>query len=261
MSIVPLPFRKVQRRSKYPIARPGSRAQADEPRHETCRDLTTHARITYDKPSGRLEKGRIMSPRRVDPALTARRREALIKAGYAEILEKGLHATSIDSVVARADFSKGGALHYFRTKEDLLFAVLEWLLSELTNSLDQMASSEESPRARLAAELELLFHSAEVNRKLYLVLFDYVSVGTRSRRFQALFADFFAKCRARDREIIAEGIVEQQFRRVPPEEAATTIRALVDGYCLQWLMEPGNLSVEVCRDRCRAVLGAYLLRA
>jgi len=43
-----------------------------------------------------------MSPRRVDHELTARRREALIKAGYAEILEKGLHATTIDSVVARA---------------------------------------------------------------------------------------------------------------------------------------------------------------
>ncbi|MCL5005400.1 MAG: TetR/AcrR family transcriptional regulator [Acidobacteria bacterium] len=202
-----------------------------------------------------------MSPRRVDLALTARRREALIKAGYAEILEKGLYATSIDSVVARANSSKGGALHYFHTKEDLFFAVLEWLLAELTSSLDQVAASDELPRARLAAELELLFHSTEVNRKLYLVLFDYVSLGTRSKRFRALFEDFFAKCRARDQKIIADGIREQQFRRVHPEEAATTIRALVDGYCLQWLMGPGDLSVEICRDRCGAVLGAYLLRA
>jgi hypothetical protein len=34
----------------------------------------------------------------------------------------------------------------------------------------------------------------------------------------------------------------------------------VDGYCLQWLMGPENVPVEVYRDRCRAVLGAYLLR-
>jgi TetR/AcrR family transcriptional regulator, fatty acid metabolism regulator protein len=203
----------------------------------------------------------MMSPRRVDPALVARRRDALIKAGYAEILEKGLHQTSIDSVVARANSSKGGALHYFHTKDDLLFAVLEWLLAELTNSLDQVAASKESPRARLAAELELLFHSAEVNRKLYMVVFDYVSLGSRSNRFRALFADFFAKCRVRDSEIIAEGVRLEQFRRVNPEETATTIRALVDGYCLQWLMTPETLSLEACRNRCRALLGAYLLRA
>ena len=49
--------------------------------------------------------------RRADPVLTARRRAELIKAGYAEILERGLHGISIDSVVARAGSSKGGALH------------------------------------------------------------------------------------------------------------------------------------------------------
>jgi TetR/AcrR family transcriptional repressor of bet genes len=201
-----------------------------------------------------------MNPRRVDLELTARRREALIKAGYAEILEKGLHATTIDSVVARANSSKGGALHYFRTKEDLFYAVLEWLLNELTHSLDQVALSQESPRERLAAELELLFHSAEVNRKLYLVLFDYVTLGARSERFRKLFHDFFVKCRRRDAHIISEGIKAQEFRRVRPDDAAATIRALVDGYCLQWLMDADDVPVEVFRERCGAVLGAYLLR-
>ena len=201
-----------------------------------------------------------MSPRRVDLELTARRREALIKAGYAEILEKSLHATTIDSVVARAGSSKGGALHYFRSKEDLFYAVLEWLLSELTHSLDQVAASQESPRERLTAELELLFHSAEVNRKLYLVLFDFVTLGARQDRFRTLFHDFFVRCRKRDVQIISDGIKLQEFRRVRPEDAAATIRALVDGYCLQWLMESGEVPVEVFRDRCGAVLGAYLLR-
>lgn len=201
-----------------------------------------------------------MSPRRVDPELTARRREALIKAGYAEILEKGLNATTIDSVVARANSSKGGALHYFHSKDDLLYAVLDWLFSELTRSLDQVAATQESPRERLAAELELLFHSAEVNRKLYLVLFDFVTLGARADRFRKLFHDFFVGCRKRDAQIIIEGIKLQEFRRVRPEDAAATIRALVDGYCLQWLMDSSNVPVEVFRDRCGAVLGAYLLR-
>lgn len=201
-----------------------------------------------------------MSPRRVDLELTARRRDALIKAGYAEILENGLHSTTIDSVVARANSSKGGALHYFHTKEDLFYAVLEWLLGELTSSLDQVAASQESPRARLAAELELLFHSSAVNRKLYLVLFDYVTLGARSERFQKLFRDFFEKCRKRDSQIIAEGIELKEFRRVRPEDAAATIRALVDGYCLQWLMDSESHPVEAFRERCGAVLGAYLLR-
>ena len=198
--------------------------------------------------------------RRADLALTERRRAQLIRAGYTEILEKGIQRVTLDSVVARAGSSKGGALHYFRTKEDLLFAVLEWLLNQVDRTLDDVAHTNASPRSRLASELEVLFHSADVNRKLYMVLFDYVSIGTRSDRFRAPLAAFFEACRRRDILIVEEGIRQQEFRRVNPEVAAATIRALVDGYCLQWLLATDAAPVEVYRDRCRAVLGSYLLR-
>jgi AcrR family transcriptional regulator len=201
-----------------------------------------------------------MSPRKANPELADRRREALERAGYQEVLERGIEATTLDSVVARADSSKGGALYYFRTKEDLLFGVLEWLLRQLNHSLDEVVHTEEPARLRLVAELEVLFHSTEVNRKLYLVFFDFVSRGARYERFRKLFSDFFEKCRQRDTRIVEDGIREQQFRRVNPVDAASTIRALVDGYCLQWLTGPENVSVEVYRDRCRAALGMYLLR-
>ena len=106
----------------------------------------------------------------------------------------------------------------------------------------------------------MLFHSAEVNRKLYLVLFDFVTLGARAERFRLLFARFFENCRRRESAIVEEGIKQQQFRRVNPDDAAATVRALVDGYCLQWLMGPEKAPIEIYRDRCRAVLGAYLLR-
>ena len=201
-----------------------------------------------------------MSPRRADPELADRRREALVRAGYAEILERGIQAVTLDSVVARADFSKGGALYYFPTKEDLLYGVLKWLLAQVSRTLDEVTQTTDAPRSRLSAELEVLFHSAEVNRKLYLVFFDYLSLGTRSERFRSLLAGFLAECRARDKAIIEEGMKLHQFRRVRAEDAASTIRALVDGYCLQWLIGPEDVPVEQYRDLCRAVLGAYLLR-
>ncbi|HEV2419326.1 MAG TPA: TetR family transcriptional regulator C-terminal domain-containing protein [Terriglobia bacterium] len=201
-----------------------------------------------------------MSPRRANPELAERRREALIRAGYAEILEKGLQATTIDSVVERAGSSKGGALYYFRTKDDLFYAVFEWLLDQLSRTLDQVSETGESPRARLAAEIEVLFHSAAVNRKLYIVFFDFVSLSLRSERFRLLLDVFFERCRKRDMAIIQEGIDLEEFRAVKPEDAARTIRGLVDGYCLQWMTSGGAADLESFRDRCRAVLGSYLLR-
>jgi AcrR family transcriptional regulator len=201
-----------------------------------------------------------VSPRRKDPELADRRREALVKAGYAEILEKGIQAVTIDSVVARAGSSKGGALYYFHTKDDLLYAVLEWLLAEMSHALDEIAEGGGSARARLAAELQVLFHSAEVNRKFYLVLFDFLAPAERTERFRELVSGFFDGCLRRDMRIVEEGMKRSEFRRVEPETAAATIRALADGFCLQWLMNAAETPIETYRDRCRAVLGAFLLR-
>ena len=201
-----------------------------------------------------------MSPRRANPELADRRRDVLVRAGYAEILEKGIAGITLDAVVARAGSSKGGALYYFPSKEDLLTGVLEWLLRQLNRTLDEVLQAENSARRKLVAELEVLFHSAEVNRKLYLVFFDFVALGARQERYRALWQGFFAECLRRDTEIVELGIQEQQFRHVNPRDAAATIRALVDGYCLQWLLGSADAPIDVYRDRCRAVLGAYLLR-
>ena len=200
-----------------------------------------------------------MCARQVDPVRRERAREPIIKAGYAEILEKGIQGVTIDGVVARAESSKGGALYYFPTKADLLYAVFEWLIAQVNRTLDDVTESDATPRAKLGAELEVLFHSAEVNRKLYLVLLDLAALGAREERFRTLLETFFIRCRERDRAIVDEGIRQKQFRRVKPEDAAVTIRALVDGYCLQWLMASDPAPIEFYRDRCRAVLGAYLL--
>ncbi len=142
----------------------------------------------------------------------------------------------------------------------LLAHQVEWMLEQVSRTLDETTRDEASARERLASELELLFHSAEVNRNLYLVLFDFVPLGARGERFQSLFRSFFERCRRRDEEIVEQGIRQRVFRRVRPEDAAMTIRALVDGYCLQWLMGPATDPIQSYRDRCRAVLGAFLLR-
>jgi AcrR family transcriptional regulator len=201
-----------------------------------------------------------MSPRRANPQLAERRREVLIRAGYAEIVENGIQGTTIDRVVERAASSKGGTLYYFPTKEDLLYGVLEWLTAQLDRTLDEVATSQDPARARLVAEIEVLFHSADVNRKLYRVLFDFVSLGVRADRFRALLRGFFERSHQRDVQIIEDGIRQQEFRRVNPDDAASTLRALVDGYCLQWLLGGDAVPLEIYRDRCRSVLGSYLLR-
>ena len=138
--------------------------------------------------------------------------------------------------------------------------MLEWLLRQLNRTLDEVLQAQDSARGKLVSELEVLFHSAEVNRKLYLVFFDFVALGARQERFPRSGESFFAECRRRDTEIVELGIREQQFRRVDPQDAAATISRLGGWLLFTVAFGPGNAPIEGYRDRCRGVLGAYLLR-
>lgn len=52
-------------------------------------------------------------------------REAILEAADALILEKGVHALTIDSVAAMTGLGKGGVLYHFKYKVDLLHGLIE----------------------------------------------------------------------------------------------------------------------------------------
>ena len=200
-----------------------------------------------------------MSPRKHDELLEASRKEALIRAGYATIVEKGLQGLTMESTAQRAGSSKGGSLYYFPTKEDLMVGILEWVLNKVHASLDAAVAAQSGPRAKLGAELELLFHSVELNRKFYRVLLDYLGTGGRNPLFHRLLLGFYRNCHERDRKIVEAGIRQKQFRKVDPDDAARIIRAVVDGLCIQWLLAGENTPLEPYQNQCRAALGSYLM--
>ena len=201
-----------------------------------------------------------MSPRRHNAKLEAIRKEALVRAGYAAVVEKGLEGLTIETTAQRAGSSKGGALYYFPKKEDLMIGILEWVLNQVEKNLDEAVAAQTNPRAKLAAELKLLFHSAELNRKFYSVFLDYLSTGSRNETFNKLLVQFYRKCHERDRKIIEDGIQQRQFRDLNPDDAANLLRAIVDGFCIQGLMAKPGTPIDPFHQQCRAALGSYLIR-
>jgi TetR/AcrR family transcriptional regulator, transcriptional repressor for nem operon len=62
-------------------------------------------------------------------------REALVAAGLAEFAERGLDAPSLDSICARAGFTRGAFYVHFRNREEFLEAVMEQVFGSLLDAL------------------------------------------------------------------------------------------------------------------------------
>jgi AcrR family transcriptional regulator len=62
-------------------------------------------------------------------------REALLRAGLAELVEHGLDTPSLDAICARAGFTRGAFYVHFKDRDDFLVAVTDWVLSSVVDTL------------------------------------------------------------------------------------------------------------------------------
>jgi AcrR family transcriptional regulator len=71
----------------------------------------------------------------------ARTRDRLLDAAAAVVKRDGAQALTLDAVAAEAAVSKGGLLYHFRTKRDLVRAMIERWLAEFQREIDEADTS------------------------------------------------------------------------------------------------------------------------
>ena len=185
------------------------------------------------------------------------RREELIKATYMEVAEKGYSNVTLQDIAQRAGVSKGSTLYYFASKEDLFLGAAEWMSQCVQNRIVDAVAIVEDPIEKTKALINSLFTNAQETRNFFLAYTDFVSMGTRNKRFHDLNARFYRSCGVQDREIIEAGIESGAFRKLDIEDATSMLRALVDGLMLQWFFSSDG-TFEDYRRRCERVVIDYL---
>ncbi|HQR31256.1 MAG TPA: TetR/AcrR family transcriptional regulator [Blastocatellia bacterium] len=185
------------------------------------------------------------------------RREELIKATYHEVAEKGYSAVTLQDIAKRAGVSKGSTLYYFATKEDLFLGALEWIIAVVHERIHVAIASASDPVGKMKAVIGVIFGNAQESREFFLAYSDFISIGTRNRRFHDLNAKFYEGCCGHDREIIELGIRTGVFRSVDLDDASSMVRALVDGMMMQWFFSSQG-TFEDYRRRCERIVLDYL---
>jgi TetR/AcrR family transcriptional regulator, fatty acid metabolism regulator protein len=185
------------------------------------------------------------------------RREELIKATYLEVAEKGYSAVTLQDIAKRAGVSKGSTLYYFATKEDLFLGALEWLVEQVHARIHAAVEQVSDPVEKVKAVISTIFANAQESRQFFLAYSDFVSIGTRNKRFHDQNAKFYHGCCGHDREIIAAGMEAGVFRQIDIEDASTMLRALIDGLMLQWFFSSEG-TFDDYRRRCERIVLDYL---
>ena len=153
--------------------------------------------------------------------------------------EKGYHATSVQDIADAVGLQKGSLYHYISSKEELLYKIFERSTGALTQELESIIASDDSPTNKLHRAIEA--HLTALCKQL-----DTYTVYLSERR--ALSGRTHTRVRAEGERharllerIIQEGIATKDFRAVDSKMAAHAILGMCN-WLYQWYSPAGRLT-------------------
>jgi len=172
-------------------------------------------------------------------------RPDIIAAATRVFSERGYHAASMSEIADEVGIRKPSLYHHVRKKEDLLFAIHEQLIDELTAETEQAIAAVQDPTEKLAASLRVALGFVSRNK-------DAVTVFLQERRELRgrRWGELVAKRDAYEhliQDAIAEGTRVGAFVDVNPAIASKAVLAMANwGYT--WFDPEGPMSADEVAD-------------
>lgn len=185
----------------------------------------------------------------------------VLRHAYHLIGERGVHGVALEDIAESAAVSKGILLYYFKTKEKLVLATMRWALSATAERIRAAMTGARTPEAKVLAMIDAIWVRAEINRAFYLTYVDLAGHAARNESFTDLSATFHSIVDGLYAEAIEAGVAAGAFEVESVDEAATVVRAIVDGLFLQWMQDPQwKRRHSGFRDTCKRAVITYLAR-
>jgi TetR/AcrR family transcriptional regulator, fatty acid metabolism regulator protein len=183
----------------------------------------------------------------------------LVRSAYKVMGKKGLSHLSLQDVADEAGVSKAILPYYFESKENLILLTMRWVLARVAGRIREAIDGVDGAEGMASAMIDAIFVSPDSNRRFYLVFFDFLGYAARNDKFADVGATFHEICNGLYAEVIRAGQEEGVFHEGDAREAATVVRALVDGLFTQWIQDKNWKKTHAeCREVCKRSVLAYL---
>ncbi len=169
------------------------------------------------------------------------KQERLFDTAAALFAEKGYHGTSIHDLAQAMGLQKGSLYHYFKSKEELLFRLLDEYITAALQEIEKICVLEDEPSEKLRQFM--LFYSgfyAGDRDRLVLLINDIDKLGEpyrsqvieKERRYYRALTGIFS-------QLQDAGIMKP----IPPAVAAYAFFGMVH-YTCKWFQQDGAISAE-----------------
>ena len=158
-------------------------------------------------------------------------RAAILRAAIAEFASQGIAGARTDAIARAAKVNKALIYYYFKDKETLYGAALDFAFGQLGEHMMAVLDRDLAPREKVLTYVSTYFDfiaSHKFNRNL--VQMEMMRAGHGSPHLKRIAKRYFQPLYRRLSEVIREGIAAGEFRAINPMQFVPSMVALVVFY-------------------------------
>lgn len=186
------------------------------------------------------------------------RRRQILLAAFNAVADKGFEQVTLQDIADYGNTSKGVTNYYFKNKESVFSHLLSWITKKIYENEKSAIDGQTEALDKLKAYINAAFASPEENKKFYRVYLEFISQANFNEDFREINYAFYENCWGLGREIVETGIEEGVFPEVDVEKAPKTIRAMIDGFLIQWIMINDDELHNFYKNGCLEAIERYL---
>ncbi|MBM7649135.1 AcrR family transcriptional regulator [Bacillus ectoiniformans] len=178
------------------------------------------------------------------------RRKQILKAAFQAASEKGYESVTLQDIADYAEVSKGVTNYYFKNKADVFAHLFDWITTRIYEKEVKSIDEKKTAIEKLEAYINQVFINPEENKKFYRVYLDFLAQTKNNHRYKEINQQFYENCWSIGRNIVKQGVDEGEFKVENIEQTVISIRCMIDGSLIQWLMRDDAGLHRYYRDTC-----------
>jgi len=182
-----------------------------------------------------------MSPR---PSVSDERKTQILNAAEGVFTDKSFEEARMDDIAEKTGLSKGTLYLYFKSKDDLITAILDRLIQFEFKQLEHLDQQELSATDAIWQMTNLLTKDLLGLMPLVPIIYQFLALAFRNKYVQKSLKKYINHYLDILIPVIQRGIDTGEFRKVDAREVALAMAAVIEGTLLLWVYDRGLVKPE-----------------
>ena len=172
------------------------------------------------------------------------RRNQILEAAMKVFARMGFNRARMDDIVEESGLSKGALYWYFKSKDDIITAILDRMVGRETMEMRGMLEDERPVREKLSDLLQSMIADITRMRPFMPILIEFWALQLRRKTIRQVIGKYYQAYIETLTPVIQQGIDRGEFRPVNAMTGSVALGAVVEGTILLWATTPEFVDLE-----------------